>query len=83
MIINKIELGLIAPTLSEQLNKLNIKYDSMKVEHFETDRQALNRIRMRNLIPPSQLNKAYDKLWNRINTHLNEIDKCVQKSGDT
>ena len=66
-----IELGILADSLSIQLDKQNLKYGNVEIEAFEHDREALNWCRVRELIPPSQLNKGYDKLMKSIVTHLN------------
>lgn len=66
----KIELGVLAPPLYEQLNNQGLNYDCDTIQRFETDRRALNQLRIRELIPESQLTKGYQKLFKRITEHV-------------
>lgn len=59
-----ISLGALAPDLSKQLKDFDI--DPEEIEHLEKDRKALDRVRIRGLVPRSQVVKAEQKLVNNI-----------------
>lgn len=67
-----IGFGFVSPPLCDQLNKHQLFFDETTIKHFELDRDALNRMRMRELIPESQTRKAYEKLSERIFEHIQE-----------
>lgn len=70
----KLELGVIAKSIAEQLNEQDLEYDSEKAANFEEDRGALNRLRIRGILPPSVLDKGYTKLFRNITKHVTEIE---------
>ena len=70
----KLELGVIAASIAEQLTEQDLEYDSEKAAYFEEDRVALNRLRLRGLLPPSSIDKGYTKLFRNITKHVTEIE---------
>lgn len=68
----KLELGAIAKSIIEQLDEQDLAYDSVKATVFEEDRSALNRLRIRGILPPSTLDKGYTKLFRMIIKHIIE-----------
>ena len=65
-----LEFGLLCLQLSEQLDQYGVAYGQEEIECFQKDIDALNRLRLRHLIPPSQLNKAEDKLGKSVFEHI-------------
>ena len=79
----KLQLGIIAPTIHEQLDEQDLAYDRLTIDHFDIDRTALNRLRIRGIIPESQIKKGFDKLFKMITRHVEtEERKQIQEDED-
>ena len=61
----RISFGAMSPQLSEQLKEFNIE-NSETIEHMQKDINALNRVRIRGLIAPSQVANGEKKLFKKI-----------------
>jgi len=71
----KLELGAIAPPIAKQLDEQDLAHDPEKAMWFEEDRVALNRLRIRGILPPSTLDKGYTKLFKMITKHVTEEEQ--------
>jgi hypothetical protein len=66
---NQIELGALAPKLSEQLRELGMQDEKIMIR-FEIIADALTVCAVHGIIPPSQIDKGRDKLVRRIRAGL-------------
>jgi len=79
----KLQLGVIAPPIYEQLDEQDLVYDRLTIDHFDMDRSALSRLRIRGIIPESQIKKGFDKLFKMITRHVEtEERKQIQEDED-
>jgi len=79
----ELELGIIAPIISKQLDEQDLAYDKKTIDHFDMDRTALNRLRIRGIVPESQIKKGFDKLFKMITLHVtDEENKQIQEDED-
>ena len=62
-----ISFGAMAPPLIEQLSEFGIK-QSEELEHIQKDIDAINRVRIRGIIPRSKAIKGEQKLFKKITT---------------
>ncbi len=72
----EIAFSAFAKPLSEQLEGFD--FDQKTVEHFQKDLSAINRVRIRGLIPDSQADKSYKKLFKVIEKHISEHNKEIK-----
>lgn len=73
--ILKIAFGVAMPKLSSQLKKLKFDFDPDKVKGFEFQRKCLNHVRFAELITDSDFEKAKQKLFNKIQKHVEASNK--------
>jgi len=79
----KLQLGTIAPPISEQLDEQDLTYDKLTIDHFDMDRAALNRLRIRMIVPNGPITNGFDKLFKMITQHVtNEENKQIQEDED-
>ena len=68
-----LEYGCLADPISHQLDEYDIGYDTDDMEGFQTDANALNRLKIRRLLTHTQTIKAFDKLNRRVIDHVKEL----------
>ena len=79
----KLQLGIIAPPIYEQLDEQDLAYDRLTIDHYDMDRAALNRLRMRGIIPNAPITKGFDRLFKMITKHVtDEENKQIQEDED-
>ena len=79
----KLQLGVIAPPIYEQLDEQDLVYDRLTIDHFDMDRSALSRLRMRRILPNASITKGFDNLFKMITKHVtNEENKQIQEDED-
>ena len=66
----RLEFGCLCKPVSEQLRAAGIELSEDKTREFDSDLEALNAIKFRNLFTPSQIDTAYNKLAKKVTDHL-------------
>jgi len=68
----QIELGLLSPSVTEQLNKAGISSkDKEELKRIDMDADAISRLHIRNLITETEALKARNKLMKNICININ------------
>lgn len=68
----KLRFGAMPPFIREQLIEQGFTFENNEIEHFQKDADAITRLRVRGLIPDSQIDKMNKKL-------INKIASCISK----
>lgn len=79
----KLQLGVIAPPIYEQLDEQDLAYDKTIINNFDMDRLALTRLRIRGILSNAPITKGFDKLFKMIARHVaDEENKQIQEDED-
>lgn len=70
-----IHFGALAPPLREQMKEQGVPIDDNAAEHLERDIDAVNRLRVRGLLPDSQAHKVHQKIMRKIEQQAREALK--------
>ena len=70
-----IGFGIMCDTIPEQLTKQGYKFKADIAERFETQREAINELRMGGLLIDSICDKITQKLFNKIQAHVVKENK--------
>lgn len=70
-----LNFGAMGDKLSKQLSSQGFQFDNNKLSHFQKDVDALNRVRIRGLLPQSLVKKGEQKLFKSITLHLEEYNQ--------
>ena len=66
----EIIFGCLAPSISIQLKKQNICYDTKTVKTFDCAHTMLCKLKFMDLFQLNQIDKAYDRLYKQIEKHV-------------
>ncbi len=75
--ILKIGFGALSPPIPKQLKEQGFKFDTEKVKHFEKLRDCLAHLMFSDILNDSQCEKAKQKLFNKIRSHVVEKNKLT------
>ncbi len=77
VLAGEIQFGWGADKLSEQLG-----YTDNHIEHLQKDADAIGRLTVRSVIPPSVSAKARNKIAKRIFSHMIEIGALAEREAE-
>lgn len=69
----KLRFGAMSPRISEQLEAQGLQYKTDDIIHFQHDADAIVRLRVRGLLPASHVDKCFQKLHNKITSHVASV----------
>ncbi len=65
-----IHFGAMVDPIAKQLKDQKLKFNKEEIRHFEKDHDAINCLKVRNILPSSLVKKAQDNLFNKIMGHI-------------
>jgi len=73
-----LSFGALADPISEQIRKQGLKFNDKEVEQFQSDLDAIHRLRFRSILIDSVASKCFDKLYKKILSHVKKANKLKQ-----
>ncbi len=65
-----IGIGSLQPAIGKQLKQQGFKFDKEKVKHFDKLVDCITHLRFSGILPESQIKKAHQTLFNKIQAHV-------------
>lgn len=75
----KIAIGAISPKLKTQIQDQDYLFSEEMMHHFQLDADAIIRLKVRGIIPPAQIDKACQRLVDRISKHVEKFTDDFNK----